>query len=392
MQGTRVVIVGAGKIGRGFIAHLLWRAGVPFTFIESHAETVEGLRAQGRYRIEILGHPAESAQIDRFAVAGWPEAGAVITAADTIFTAVGGNQLAAVGRSVAPLLAARQQARQDSAINIVTCENWLHPAAELRQALVEERPDLAARSAEIGIAEATVLRSCIEPTAEQARRDPFTVQAQSYWELQIDRDALVAPLPEVAGLRPLPNFQTALSRKLYTYNAASATLAFLGVLLGYRYLHEAARDPRVLAVAQAVLNETSEAVCRRYGYPKDEQRQFAESALAKYADPNLLDPLERQVRDPLRKLGPHDRLVGAASLCQAAGIVPRALALAIAAGLRYAEPSDPAARALQTKLRQEGVDAVLEDVCGLSPDGELARLVKARIGDVDRFIAGEPVL
>ena len=114
--------------------------------------------------------------------------------------------------------------------------------------------------------------------------------------------------------------------------------------------------------------------------------------LAKYSDPDLPDPLERQVRDPLRKLGLHDRLVGAASLGQEARIVPRALALVIAAGLRYAETSDPSARALRAKLGEDGVDAAVEDVCGLSRDQDLAGLVKARIGDVDRFAAGESVL
>ncbi len=392
MQGNRVVIVGAGKIGRGFIAHLLWMAAVPFTFVESRGDVVEGLRAQGRYRVEMLGHPEQSAEIDRFEILAWPQAGPAVAEADTIFTAVGGNRLTEAGQSLAPLLALRQQVGAARAINIVTCENWPHPAAQLRQALVAERPGLLSEPGKIGIAEATVLRSCIEPTPEQAAIDPFTVQAQSYWELQIDRDALVAPLPAVSGFRLLPNFQTALSRKLYTYNAASATLAFLGLLAGHRYLHEAAGDPRVLAMASAVLNETGRAVCQRYGYTEEEQRQFADSALAKYSDPNLPDPLERQVRDPLRKLGPHDRLVGAASLCQEAGIVPRALALVIAAGLRYAEPSDPSARALQAKLGEDGVDAVLTEVCGIDPMGQLAHLIRGRIPDVDRFIRGETVM
>jgi len=388
-----IVIVGAGKIGRGFLAHLIWRGGYPWTFIEANRSVVEGLRARGVYHVAIAGKSGATTAIRGFTIyhPEEPEARMAMKTAETIFTAVGGAQVESLGVRWRAVVAERMAEPGHSPVNWITCENWVHPAEVLRQGLIAgmDGPMLERAKVELGVAEATVLRSCIEPTAEQRAQDRFSVQVQDYWELQVDRDALVLPLPSIPGLVAVPNFRRALERKLYTYNAASATMSFLGALIGLRYLHEAASEPRILAITRQVLAETGQAVCEQYGYSRDDQERFAASAIAKYQDAAILDTLERNVRDPIRKLGRDDRLVGAARLCLTAGIQPRAVALAIAAGLRYREPSDPSAQRLGELMAQAGLDTVLVQVLGIDPDGALAGLIKTRMGDVDRFVRGE---
>lgn len=389
-----IVIIGAGKIGRGFIGHLLFRSGYPFVFIESNPAIAEGLAALRRYHIAVTGTD-EFTEISGFSSyhSDDPKAREVLMTASTIFTAVGGSRIRELGLRLGPIFAERLASSAPLQGNLITCENWVHPAQVLRDAMTtcfNDDPALAERARRyLGVAEATVLRSCIEPTAEQKARDPFTVRVQNYWQLQVDHDALVTPLPEIFGVVTVPNFQRALERKLYTYNAASATMSFLGVLVGHRYLHEAAHDPRILAIAQKVLQETGQAVCRQYGYSPEEQAQFAARAIQKYQDRNIPDTLERNVRDPIRKLGRSDRLVGAARLCMEAGVEPRGLALAIAAGLRYHEPSDPSAERLKRMTQEIGLDGVFREVLGIDPESDLARLIKTRISDVDRFVSGQ---
>ena len=50
------VIFGAGKIARGFIGHLLYLSGIPFTFIEREKTLADLLNTRGRYTVNILGH------------------------------------------------------------------------------------------------------------------------------------------------------------------------------------------------------------------------------------------------------------------------------------------------------------------------------------------------
>jgi mannitol-1-phosphate 5-dehydrogenase len=269
----------------------------------------------------------------------------------------------------------------------VCCENWRRPGELLRATLNEQLSgdDAAYLAERVGIADATVLRSCIEPTEAQRAEDPLAVQAQDYWELQIDGQALVEPLPDVKGLLPQNDFYSALERKVYTYNAGNAVIGYLGALRGYKYLYEAANDPQILEVAHGVYEESGAAVCAKHGYTREEQAAFAARSLAKYQDTKIVDPVERNVRDPLRKLGRYDRLIGPACLALEYGIKPWDLALAIAAALRYDNPEDPAAVKLQAMLAQQGLDAVLTTVCEIDPQGELAGLIKQRQPELAAF-------
>ena len=92
-----------------------------------------------------------------------------------------------------------------------------------------------------------------------------------------------------------------------------------------------------------------------------------------------MDYIERNARDPIRKLGPDDRLVGSARLVQEYGIRPDNLCIAIAAAIYYRSEGDEFARELVRIRTEEGVDAVLEKVCKLDPKGELAMLIKEKI-------------
>jgi mannitol-1-phosphate 5-dehydrogenase len=92
--------------------------------------------------------------------------------------------------------------------------------------------------------------------------------------------------------------------------------------------------------------------------------------------------LERNSRDPIRKLGPEDRMVGPAKLAMEYGIEPVNLATVIAAAIFYDHPADPIAQQLKDMRITQGVDTVLSQVCGLEPNGKLGQLVKTNIEEL----------
>jgi mannitol-1-phosphate 5-dehydrogenase len=140
-------------------------------------------------------------------------------------------------------------------------------------------------------------------------------------------------------------------------------------------LSEAANDPEISLLAAQAGREASEALARRFAFDPEDQHKLADLALAKYQKKEIVDPIERNARDPLRKLSRNDRLIGPAQLALETGVRPVALAQSIAAALRYTSPSDPAAVRLQEIIKTGGVEAALKQVCGIEPDSELARMV-----------------
>lgn len=377
MPDKQAVVFSAGKIARGFIAHLLTLSGYNLTFVEKNPELVAALRQRGRYTVHIMGAPEKSILIEAFEVLGSNETGAIaakVAAASVIFVSIGGPNLP----EIAPVLAEGLRRRREP-VNVVLCENYFQPAQWLRGLIAECLTPAEAEwcANNVGIVETMVLRSTIEPPPDLKAQDPLALKAQDMWEMPADKEAFVGPIPEIVGLAPKENFQGGLVRKLFTYNAINAVIGYVGRLKGYELLSEAANDPELEALARQAYEEVGPALCRKFGFAPDDQRQFAESAIAKYQKREIVDPIERNTRDPIRKLGRNDRLVGPACLALEYGVTPAALSTAIAAALRYDYADDPAAARLRQIIREVGLAAALRQVCGIEPDGELGKLIVA---------------
>jgi mannitol-1-phosphate 5-dehydrogenase len=220
-------------------------------------------------------------------------------------------------------------------------------------------------SSKVGVAQAQVLRSCIEPTAQQvADFGILTVQVQDHWTLPLDADSLVNPdlVEGVEGFVATANFSVELTRKLYTYNAINAAVCYLGADRGHVWLSDAANDSEIADLATQVGVESSAALVAEFGFDEGEQRDWSGMALAKYQDVTIRDPIERNARDPIRKLGLHDRILGPLHLCIKHGLPHDALIQTMKSALTYREPSDEAAVELQKQVTVIGKWGALKQV------------------------------
>ncbi len=390
MSGIALVI-GAGKIARGFVGHLLYLSGWRTTFVDTDPALVARLRERESYQVHVLGRPDLSVRVGGVTavapddLAGSPAA----TQAALIFVSVGGQNLGAAGATIASALAARAAQGLTAPVNIVTCENWNGAGRTLRTAIEDELTRLQVVGApEFGVAEATIMRSCVDPTPDQRLEDPASVQVQNFWLLELDKDALVAPFPDIEGMKPQGNFGNALRRKLFMYNMLNATISYTGWLLGHQYLADAANDPRLDPVMTAAAAEVGSAMGAAFGYSEDDQREYAARALAKFRDPAIVDPLSRQVKDPIRKLSHGDRLVGSALFCYENGVVPSNVALGIAAALRHRNPDDAAAVRLAELVAAKGPTGALAEIGELPADHPVLGLVDEQSLRLDALLEG----
>ena len=389
------LIFGAGKIARGFIGQLLFLSGYPFVFVEKNQSLVNALNERKHYLVNVLGAPKKNTNVTGVKAVPLSEEDEVIKVvsdAELIFTSVGGKNLKEIIPYLARGLLLRFQKDTKGYVNIITCENWKNPAKLLRDGLMNHLDASAGRLCEekVGIAASVVLRSAIEPDEATLREHPLAVNVQDYWELPVDASAIRGTVPAVTGLKMMDAFGGFLERKLYTYNTANAAVSYLGFLKGYGTIAEAAHDQWILAVLKGIYDETGRALCLRHGCTREEQAEFSLSSLRKLQDYTIVDTLERNARDPLRKLGPEDRLVGAANMVIKHDGSPEHIANGIAAALFYNNPNDPSAVALARMRKEGGVETVLKDVCGIKPGSSLAALVtKAISGFQERNLLGE---
>ena len=146
--------------------------------------------------------------------------------------------------------------------------------------------------------------------------------------------------------------------KLYGHNATHALGGYLGALAGVRLFADLDRVPGLLPFLRAAfVEESGETLIRRHRgadplFTADGYAAYADDLLERMANPLLLDTIERVTRDPDRKLGWNDRLIGTIRLALGAGVDPERFAFGAAAGassLRRPstlESAEPAARVL----------------------------------------------
>ena len=245
----KCVILGAGKIARGFVGHLLYLSEIPFTFVEKFDSLVDLINERGQYTVNILGNSEKNCVVKGAKAIRFSDVEAVtdaIAEADVVFTSVGGKNLG----DLVPLLKGgiEKKAKIGGNLNVITCENWKLPATILRngveETISEEAKEYLANH--VGMTEAVIMRSGIESSKELLAIDPLIVNVQDFWEFPVDASRIVGELPPILGLKLIPEFTGFLERKFYTYNAANGTTSFLGALLGYEKIADAAHDERIL--------------------------------------------------------------------------------------------------------------------------------------------------
>ena len=129
--------------------------------------------------------------------------------------------------------------------------------------------------------------------------------------------------------------------KLFLHNTPHCVAAFLGHLNGDLFLHEALRNKFIVRVIEGVIEELILAMKSSTRYDHDFLEGYAEKELQRFSNPLLYDPILRVAREPLRKMAPAGRLLGALNLCILSGVNPRNLRIGIVAALNYREPRDP---------------------------------------------------
>ena len=96
-------------------------------------------------------------------------------------------------------------------------------------------------------------------------------------------------------------------------------LGYLGYRRGYKLGYEALDGCRVRPILEAALEESLRGIVVHYHADEAWLRAHVADLLARFANRVLADPVVRLGRDPLRKLAPSDRLVGAARVGRGSG-------------------------------------------------------------------------
>ena len=386
---AKAIIIGAGRIGRGYMAEALQSAGYELAFIEREVLLVESLAERHQYTVYKAwddGH-WEQVVIQNYQVAlpNDPIYRQWVMEPDLVIgIAVFQKDVHDVMSILGPLLCERMEAQLPK-VNMLYCVNMIHPAGFGWDALRANIPPQTHNTMEgyIGMADCIVNTTAPATPEQYLQDDPLALLNNGFRYMTVDGQALVLPLHDSPLIYLSQRIAAEEMRKIHTINTAHVTLGYLGISKGFKLADQAAADPVLHETARKALAESAIGLCGEYGFGEQEMVEWNEHVLQAMQNPALGDELPRLCMDSGRKLYKTDRMVGPALNCLKHGGSPDTLIRVIAAAIQYTYPNDLASQRVHDLWEREGVAAVLDEICKLETrgvEGQLREMIQKAMG------------
>ncbi|MCL2588903.1 MAG: mannitol-1-phosphate 5-dehydrogenase [Oscillospiraceae bacterium] len=365
---------GAGVIGKGFIADLLYDSGFEIIFVDIDEAAMRALTKEGKYTIYEIGNHAKQKVISPVrGLSPIADEAAVIeeiAKAEMVTTSVWATNL----DKVAPMIAKGLKKRIEQGgekVNVLACENAIRASDTLRSEVLKTNLLTAAELDSIAcFANTGVDRMVFEVIVDGVKH----VEAGADYELSVEQPKLVDPKSEpIKGAEYTDNLDKYLQRKLYIVNCGHATGGYYGYMKGLKNYSDALDDAQIAADVWGTVRESALMLHHKHGFSMEDLEAYLQFIMKRFQTPGVEDPILRIARSPIRKLRHNDRLVGPALECEKLGLKNDYLARGIAAALLFDYEGDAEAVELQAYISEHGIEKALTHFTGIAPDSPLGK-------------------
>ncbi len=373
----KAVHFGAGNIGRGFIGLLLSQSGYELTFVDINPELINAINTYKEYTVRIVSEKCEELKvtgIQGLMSSQEDQVTKAIASSEIVTTAVGPKVLKNLAPTIALALRLKITENLTQPLNIIACENMIGASESLKEEVFKHlQPEEITKLKNIvGFPNAAVDR--IVPPEDDSN-DLLSVSVEPYFEWVVNKNGFVPPIPSIKGMQVVTNLEAYVQRKIFTLNTGHAIAAYLGYVKGYRTIREALEDQQVYKIVKGAMEESGKYLIHRFGFSPKEHSEYIEKTLERFQNPYLEDSVVRVARQPIRKLGPQDRLVFPAKEALRIGVTPRNISKGIAAALKFDWQGDEEAVVLQAMIKEKGVKKVIAQICDISGNSVLSEMI-----------------
>lgn len=388
----KLVLFGAGNIGRSFIGQLFSKGAYEVVFIDIDTRILDALNKNGGYDVVIKENNAddEIIHVENIRAVDARDTDRVsqeIETASLIATAVGKGALGAVSAAIADGISRRINLHLPP-IDILLAENVRGVASWMKNELTTILGKGVVISDYVGFVETSIGKMVPIMSDRDRGEDPVQVFAERYNTLIVDAHGFKGTMPRIEGIEGVPNITAYVDRKLFIHNLGHASAAYVGNRMSpdSTYLYQVLADADVFRITKSAMLESADALAAEYPaeFRSEDLYKHVEDLLIRFKNRALKDTVFRVGRDVPRKLSREDRLIGAMLLAAEHrlpfGSIAQAAACAFSfhavdeRGLPYPADADLAEKFTRGKLRP-----LLRDICGLSEIRDIDRAVISHI-------------
>ena len=372
----KLVLFGAGKIGRSFVGQLFSRSGYEVVFVDILEPVIEALNKRGFYNVIIKGDKEETIKVTNVGgvlASDKEKVAEEVSTADVVATSVGNNALPHIIPLIAQGLIKRYSKDKNLPLDIIIAENMRDAAEYFEKEIVKIVGNGYPFKKLVGLVETSIGKMVPIMSKKDMDEDILQIFAESYNNLILDKKAFKNPIPNVKGLSPKDNMKAWVDRKSFIHNLGHATISYLGYLYDKKfvYLYEALAVKELYSQTKETMMKASEILIKEYPgeFTKKDLEDHIDDLLKRFMNKALGDTIYRVGRDLLRKLGPEDRLVGTIKKGLEHNINVDKILYALVCGFYFRAADESGAmfdRDIEfvEKYFKNGIEYVLVNVCG----------------------------
>jgi len=378
LESKKLVLFGAGKIGRSFIGQLFGRSGFEVVFVDIDDRIISELNRCKRYQVIIKSaNGDEVIWVENVRGVNGSDVDTVaseISMTDILAISVGQNAMPKIAPTIAKGIQLRHENKPDFPLDIILAENLRDAAGIFADEISKYLPQFIDIQTYLGLIETSIGKMVPIMPQSVVENDLLTVYAEPYNTLILDQKAFKNPIPNVEGLAPKAHMSAWVDRKSFIHNLGHATAAYYGNMKypELAFMHEIMEKEDVYQTTKATMMQSSDILLKQYPgeFTEESLIDHIDDLLFRFSNKALGDTVFRVGQDLFRKLGPDDRLVGAVKMALKYRMPYDKIVYIIACALEFKATNELGNRSDNDKKFSEeaklGISHILNSVCGLS--------------------------
>lgn len=311
----KLLLFGAGKIGRSFMAQIFSIDGYEIVFVDISQDIVDEINLKGRYPVYIKDKDEVTIWVDNIRALHSSQKSSIVNEileTNYIAISVGKNGLSEICLLLAEGISKKYENDRLLKTDIILAENLRNGDEFLFNELGQYLSvDFPLREV-VGIQETSIGKMVPIIPEEIEKDDILAVYAEAYNSLIVSSN-FKNGIPKVKSLSPKDNIKAWVDRKLFIHNLGHAFTAYVGnyIYPEKKYIYEILEDKKIERLVVAAMHESAAILSQLYPgeFSVHHLRDHISNLVDRFKNRALGDTVYRVGCDLKRKLSHDDRFV-----------------------------------------------------------------------------------
>lgn len=305
----KAVLIGAGNIGRGLNAYIVYKNKYHLTFIDSSIEIIQNLQKTNQYKIiEVHSNKTNKHSIQNFKAMhinqDEEECIEEIANATLVLISIGTHNLNNIVKLVAKSIVKKMNSKNKEFLNFVAVENGIEISSSFKNDILGE----LTQKQQMFVKEKIGFPNCsVDRIVPKQMHKSLDIYVEPFYELIIDKSSWKGDL--IHDVKYSCNLKKYIKRKLFMLNAIHTLIAWYGIKHNFKYIHEFAARTKIKWIVQNTLKEFAAILETQFNFTKEELENYSQKIIQRLSNVYLADDVTRVGRNVIKKLSPNDRLV-----------------------------------------------------------------------------------